>query len=247
MVELSWNMVKDWKWNVFQHFVSLPFRRLTCSEFKWHACTEFPDILENLCCEQAAFCAFKIVSKSGFWIWDCSNTAFCCWRHSNHRDYIVALLQDTFRSIDVSKNKRVCLMRLSFVVVFCPGIRHSRSRKMWRRESSGYEGKKRRTCGRRPGRSITPGLATDKNDQKWHGCRKDTNLNPVANCTTQGCCAVPFRLPKDSWWTTACSTLGPMELATVWSSDLERFKYLTSTIDIFRYLKSIQIQQWKAT
>lgn len=35
--------------------------------------------------------------------------------------------------------------------------------------------------------------------------------------------AVPFRLPKDSWWTTACSTLGPMELATVGSSDLERF------------------------
>lgn len=30
-------------------------------------------------------------SKSGFWIWDCSNTAFCCWRHSNHRDYIVIL------------------------------------------------------------------------------------------------------------------------------------------------------------
>ena len=35
--------------------------------------------------------------------------------------------------------------------------------------------------------------------------------------------AVPFRLPKDSWWTTACSTLGPMELATVGSSDFERF------------------------
>lgn len=82
---------------------SLPCRRLKWSEFKWHACTEFPDILENLFCEHAAFCAFKIVQNLASESETVQTQRSAAGATATTVTTSSPWLQDNFRSIGISK------------------------------------------------------------------------------------------------------------------------------------------------
>lgn len=184
MVELSWNMAKDWKWNVFQYFIPFP-----AGDWSGASSSDMPAQSSLISLKTCSVSTRHFVHSKSFKIWLLNLRLF------KHSVLLLAPQQPPWlhrhlgckTTSEASAYRRLALaLAFDAVVLFCPGIRHNRSRKMWRLESSGYEGKKRRICGRRPGRwdapSDTPGLAPDKDDQKWHGCRKDTNLNPMANC-----------------------------------------------------------------
>lgn len=150
MVELSWNMAKDWKWHVFQHFIPFP-----AGDWSGASSSDMPAQSSLISLKTCSVSTRHFVHSKSFKIWLLNLRLF------KHSVLLLAPQQPPWlhrhlgckTTSEASAYRRLALaLAFDAVVLFCPGIRHNRSRKMWRLESSGYEGKKRRTCGRRPGR-----------------------------------------------------------------------------------------------